>query len=177
VIQFKVKDMFFDKPAVIAALDEESRKALSKAGAYIRTSARRSMRPPRIRPYRAVLAKLEAGRPFRTLSAADKRAFYGSSEPGQPPNVHEGSLKRMLYFGYDRNSRSVVVGPSIHTGKRGAAPSVLEYGGNATVVRRKKGGGRKRKRVQVKARPYMEPALRDNLAVIPKQFSGSLGGG
>ncbi|MFI4855137.1 MAG: hypothetical protein ACIAQF_09215 [Phycisphaerales bacterium JB065] len=176
MIRYRVNRMFFDKPAVIAALDEGARKALSKAGAYIRTTARRSMRPPRKRPKRSVEAKLAAGRPFETLSAEDKRIFYGSSQPGEPPNVHEGTLKRLLFFGYDTNTRSVVVGPHIHHGKAGSAPSTLEHGGAATVIRRR-GGKRKRKRVRVEARPYMGPALEKNLDVIPDQFDGILKGG
>jgi hypothetical protein len=124
-----------------------------------------------------VKAKLASGRPFRTLSASDKRIFWGSSEPGKPPNVHEGTLKRMTYFGYDIDTRSVVVGPHIHHSKPGAAPSVLEFGGTAMVVKKKKRGGRKRVRVKVEARPYMDPALQKNLSVIPEQFRGSVKGG
>lgn len=126
---YKVKLTFFDRDRVRAALDKRTWRFLSKFGAYTQRDAKQSMR--------------------RSVRAAP---------PYHPPNVHEGSLKRFLYFGFDKVNRSVVVGPVKlsrrgNNGKRrvlegpsidalgGEVPNVLEYGGNRQIIynpRRKK---------------------------------------
>lgn len=151
LVNMKVKALFFDRPKVRRAADRARRRALSKAGAFIRQRARTSMRRRR-----------------------------GSAPPGSPPNAHEGSLRRMLFFAFDRASDSVVVGP-VKLNKPGGAPSTLEFGGRATVERRRtrKGGRRvvEKRRVRIEARPYMGPALRKELPNIPKAWSNSVRGG
>src|SRR5437763_11457169 len=75
--------MFFDKSPVLKAVDAAARSAFSKAGAFIRQTAKSSIR---------------------------KRKKV--SQPGQPPSSHEGSLRGKIYFGYDAGKKSVVVGPA-----------------------------------------------------------------
>jgi hypothetical protein len=123
----RIKDMFFDRAVVVRAVDGAKRKVLSKAGAFIRTAARTSIR---------------------------KRK--GSAPAGKPPHSHEGSLRRLILFGYDKAADSVVVGPVGF--KKSVAPNVLEYGGD-TVVLRRKGGRLTSHKVKIAARPYMAPAL------------------
>lgn len=82
MITMKIKDMFFDRAAVIDRVGVARVKVLSKIGAFVRRRARSSMR-------------------------RRKKA----SAPGKPPSVHAGQLKDMLYFGYDPGTESVVVGP------------------------------------------------------------------
>ncbi len=82
MLDLRIKQMFFDRPKVRRAVDAARRKVLSKAGAFIRQTARTSIR---------------------------KRK--GSSKPGNPPHSHVGLLRRFILFGYDRQSDSVVVGP------------------------------------------------------------------
>ena len=81
-VGFKLKSLFFDSPAVINAVNAVTRKALSRAGAFIRTRARSSMRRRK-----------------------------GAAKPGMPPYVHAGDLKDKLFFSYDPVRKSVVVGP------------------------------------------------------------------
>lgn len=95
------KEMFFDRQAVIRAADRGTRRALSRFGAFVRTSARHS-----IRKRKAV------------------------SEPGQPPSSHVGLLRKLIYFGYDAARRSVVIGPTPLHGTA-EVPPLLEYGGKA----------------------------------------------
>lgn len=102
MITMRIKDMFFDRHVVIAAVDNAKRKVLSKAGAFIRTTARTSIR---------------------------KRK--GTAPPGKPPYSHEGSLRKLILFGYDRASDSVVVGPVGFA--RSTAPRALEHGGETVV--------------------------------------------
>jgi hypothetical protein len=151
-IDMRVKDLFFDRPKVRRAVDRATRRALSKSGAFIRQRARTSMRRRR-----------------------------GSSAPGSPPHAHEGSLRRMLFFAYDPapDGGSVVVGPVGF--RRSEAPNTLEFGGAATVTRRRNGRGGKRvvetRRVRIEARPYMGPALRKELPNMPRTWAGSVRGG
>jgi len=151
LINMKVTTLFFDRPKVRRAVDRAKRRALSRAGAFIRQRARTSIR---------------------------KRK--GASQPGQPPRSHEGSLRRLILFGFDRASDSVVVGP-VRLNKPGEAPSTLEFGGRATVARRRTRKDGKRvtqsKRVRIAARPYMGPALRKELPNIPKAWANSVRGG
>ncbi|MGC9455262.1 MAG: hypothetical protein ACP5HU_10415 [Phycisphaerae bacterium] len=102
------KQMFFDAKKVRRATDRATRRVLSRFGAFVRRTARSSIR---------------------------KRKRI--SRPGRPPSSHTGLLKRFIFFGYDTRARSVVIGPArlTQTG-RGEAPSLLEYGGWTTLKRR-----------------------------------------
>lgn len=74
---------FFDKKKVLLAVGKARVQALSKAGAFVRTRARSSIR---------------------------KRKKV--SAPGKPPSSHKGLLKQFLFFAYDEGSKSVVIGPA-----------------------------------------------------------------
>jgi len=141
----RIKDLFFDKKAVLRAVDKAKRAVLSKAGAFIRTTAKHSIRTKR-----------------------------GSAPPGKPPHSHEGSLRRLIYFGYDRASDSVVVGPVGF--KRSTAPNVLEFGGKTEVKRRRRGKVVKTRAI-IQERPYMGPALEKERPNLPKRWAGSVRGG
>jgi hypothetical protein len=141
----RIKSMFFDRPKVVRAVNRSKRKVLSKAGAFIRTSARTSIRPRK-----------------------------GTSRPGNPPFSHEGSLRRLILFGYDAGSDSVVVG-SVGF-KRSTAPNALEFGGKATVFRRVR-GQLVRQQVPIATRPYMTPALKREQHRLPALWRHSVRGG
>ncbi|MCE5327898.1 MAG: hypothetical protein LLG01_15940 [Planctomycetaceae bacterium] len=83
MIGMVTEKMFFDRKAVAGAVDRATRKVLSKFGAFVRTTARSS-----IRKRKAVAA------------------------PGNPPSSHVGLLRKLIYFGYDPSRRSVVIGPT-----------------------------------------------------------------
>lgn len=142
MITMRIKDSFFDRHVVMAAMGNARRKVLSKAGAFIRTTAKTSIR---------------------------KRKK--SAPPGSPPHSHEGSLRRLILFGYDRSSDSVLVGPVGF--KKGTAPSVLEHGGDTVVLSRR--GGRLRSRtVKIAPRPYMAPALDKERPHLPLLWRNSI---
>jgi len=82
MIRMVTKRMFFDRKAVTGAVGRATRKVFSRFGAFVRTAARSSIR-------------------------RRKRV----SAPGEPPSSHTGLLKRLIFFGYDRQRRSVVIGP------------------------------------------------------------------
>ena len=145
MINMRIKDMFFDRHVVMAAVDNAKRKVLSKAGAFIRTAAKTSIR---------------------------KRK--GSAPPGAPPHSHEGSLRRLILFGYDKPNDSVVVGPVGF--RKSEAPSVLEYGGETVVLRRVGGRGGKltSQKVKIAPRPYMAPALEKERPKLPLLWRNSV---
>lgn len=169
LVSMRVKSMFFDRPKVRRAMDAGTHRALSKAGAFIRTRARSSMRTRK-----------------------------GASAPGRPPHAHFGSLKRLLFFAYDRDRKSVVVGPVKY--RKGVAPALNEYGGKIRVrnhmiripakqkgkkrakgVRFARGAGSKVIRVtgllRYPQRPFMRPALEAEMQNIPPAFRNVIRGG
>lgn len=150
MIDMRVKEMFFDKPAVLKRIGEARKKNLSKAGAFIRTAARGLIRKSK-----------------------------NSSKPGKPPRSHTGLLKDFIFFSYDARTDTVVVGPALLRTRRelhaaGTVPQILEKGGAilARQVRRKGRwftAGEKRWRntapderrvhtLSIESRPYMGPA-------------------
>jgi hypothetical protein len=137
-------DMFFDTDRVKKSADAATRKVLSKAGSFIRTTAKHSIRQ-RKKP----------------------------SAPGQPPSSHSGLLKRFIFFGYDEARKTVVVGPMRLNQKIGAAPEALEHGGESEIVEGLRGKRRKRK-VRVRARPFMGPAMEQEIPKFPSLWANSV---
>lgn len=125
-----IRKMFFDRKAVTDKVDPATRKVLSKFGAFVRTSAKHSIRTKK-----------------------------GTSKPGRPPFGHNGLLKRLIFFGYDKEKRSVVIGPVIAPKKSGKAPSNLEYGGIVEFVTGEK--------TEIEPRPFMGPAFELNKVKLP----------
>ena len=82
MIQMRMKLLFFDTPRVQREVDVATRRALSKAGAFIRQRAKSSIR---------------------------KRKKV--SQPGSPPSSHAGDLRRLIFFAYDPAGQDVVIGP------------------------------------------------------------------
>ena len=166
-MEFKVKELFFDAPRVMAAVDAAKRKNLTQQGAFVRTAARSSIRK-RKRP----------------------------SEPGQPPSSHAGLLRDFIFFAYEPFTQSVVIGPAktnqVFFDKdgqpvTGTVPEVLEYGGSIFIREVFKHGGWQRadlrsrrrlaglptrtRKVTIAARPFMAPALvsaKEDLAKVWK---------
>ena len=144
MIRFEMTQLFFDSKKVRRAVDRTTRRVLSKFGAFVRRSARSSIR---------------------------KRKRI--SAPGEPPSSHTGLLRRFIFFGYDRSRRSVVIGPMPLNQKVGDAPEALEYGGVSTIaygLRRE----RKKRRIRIAARPYMGPAFEQEKPKLPAMWAGSI---
>jgi hypothetical protein len=144
MIDMRIKSLFFDRPKVILATDRATRRNLSKAGAFIRQAAKTSIRPRR-----------------------------GTSPPGSPPFSHEGSLRRLILFGYEPTTKTVVVGPVRF--KRGEAPPLLEFGGSARRRRRaRKTGKEQTYTARYQPRPFMGPALQKELPKLPDLWARSV---
>lgn len=122
------KSAFFDRDAVLKAMDRTTAKALSKFGAFVRQRARTSLR-------------------YREASAP----------PGQPPSAHKtmnrakrskktgvtkiqsvSPLREFIFFAYEKETQSVVIGPAKTNqmnafGTEHPIPHVLEYGGTVGI--------------------------------------------
>ncbi len=137
-IDYKLaRTMFFDRAKIKKKVDARTRKVLSKFGAFVRNTSRKSIR---------------------------KRK--GASKPGRPPFSHTGVLKRFLFFGYDSDRRSVVIGPVIAPGKAGKAPATLEHGGKVSLPFGNK--------ADIAPRPFMQPAFEKEKATLPGLWQDSI---
>ena len=151
MVGFNQKQMFFDRQAVIDVVGRANAKNLSRAGSFIRRSARSSLR-------------------------RRKRV----SEPGQPPSVHTqdrvATLKN-IWFVFERRRASVVVGPLLLNGStlrgsnRSTVPELHELGGSAVLESRKK---KRRRRARYAARPFMGPAMKRELPKFEGLWANSV---
>ena len=196
----RMRKVFFDRRAVIDRIGRANAAVLSKAGAFIRRSAK-----GKIRYAKSV------------------------SKPGNPPHAHESKrgskdspLRELIFFAYDDRTNSVVIGPTPFR-DTAIVPRVLELGGSAPGHRNPllrirnvgDGGeiridgpaGRTTKKnrfgamvtytklrtqaqadranqlqellygplvigpVSIAARPYMGPALQENLPILPRLWA------
>lgn len=164
-VTMNMKQAFFDRQAVINAVDRVEHRAMSKGLAFIRTRARRDV----LRKRKKV------------------------SSPGSPPSVrtsHPVANLRNIWFAYDKRRSSGVVGPlklnQVNMTARGnrPVPSILEFGGTVSIQeqqwkssrsdrwfrrdgrsRRNNSGMRYRTRAaQYKPRPFMSVAMEKEIA-------------
>ena len=125
-LTWNVKNWFFDRERVRGMLRITTRQALSKAGALVRTIARRSMR------YVTSLAEQQ-----RQIAAGERKRLSGEpapSPPGTPPRAVRPHpwIRQHLYYAYDPGRGSVVIGP-VRLSSRINVPAVHEFGGTVMV--------------------------------------------
>ncbi len=96
----EVKKTFFDRKAVLDPVKKANLRSLSKAGAFVRRTAKGGIRKQK---------KI--------------------SKVGNPPSSHTGKLKDFIFFGLDEARQSVFVGPIRLNGTDGEAPRLLEKSG------------------------------------------------
>lgn len=139
-----VKRLFFDRAEVEAAVSRAEKSQLSKAGAFVRRTAKTS------------------------IKSAGKKGKV--SRPGEPPRSHVGLLKEGIFFAFEPSERTVVIGPVLINRPTGA-PETLEFGGDVIVRSRRTG---KKTAAHVAARPFMGPALEVNAPKFPSLFTNSV---
>jgi hypothetical protein len=119
-------------------VDKATRTRLSRFGAFVRTAARSSIRRRK-----------------------------ASSKPGQPPSSHTGLLKQHIYFIYEPNNRSVVIGPAL-LNERQQSPPVPELLENGGLVYRTGVS------MFYEPRPYMRPAFDQEMDNLEKLWRNSV---
>jgi len=129
---------------VVRAADRATYGVLKKFGAFVRRTARQSIR---------------------------KRKKV--SAPGKPPTSRTGLLKKTIIFNADPDRRNVIIGPMKLNRRSEDAPFALEHGGMATIVRGSPTRPR-RERKYIKARPFMGPAMDENLPKLPGMWRDSI---
>lgn len=113
-ITFDTKRLFFDRPAIMRAVDRAAHRALNRAGGKLRLMAQRSMR--------YVSQPKKEGKRRKT------------SAPGRPPRAVRPHpwIRKHLYYAWDPQKKSVLVGPALF-GRRTGAPARLEKGGRVRI--------------------------------------------
>lgn len=114
VVKFKMKSLFFDTKKVEHLIGKRSAKAMSEAGAHVRTRARQQLR--------------------RRKSI---------SKPGNTPSVHsqdDTASLRNIWFALDERTLTVVAGPLALNqvnfttdGGRTTVPELHEFGGAVSI--------------------------------------------
>lgn len=156
-----VTKAFFDTKAVTDRLDPATRKALSKFGAFVRQRDKSSLKykdgtaPPGQPPF----VHRSTG---YTKSRKNKKTGLTKTEQASP-------LRELIFFAYDANTKSVVIGPVLG-GSQSGAPRTIEEGGNATV-RRENG---KVVSVHVRPHPHTKPAFDTELGKVGGNFRNIL---
>ena len=155
----EVMKLFFDREAVMKQVRADQRRYFAKAGGFARTTARQSIRDAR--KFKKIESKGMSPEEF--TGALREARYERSSKPGQPPRSRSHLLRRNIFFAFDP-PRGVIAGPVKLSGK-GKIPKVLEVGGQT----------RNRERsFEIKARPYMAPALRKTVPQLPRLYAESV---
>jgi len=155
-LSMKMTELFFDRPAVLAAIDKQRAKALRRSGGRVRKIARRSMR----RVSKSKQRKAREAR-IKALRAGQRTWTDPSiSKPGSPPNIHaRGKFSpKLILFAYDPSTKSVVTGP-VRGNTSHNVVEALERGGNVPVYTGTRRNRRMLKTEHIAARPFMRPAL------------------
>jgi len=153
----QAKAGFFDREAVKRSIDRAERRQLGSFGAFVRKVAKSSIKSPGKKRQKDATQALSQGFLIST-----------GSKPGEPPKNQTGLLKKFIFFAYDRDSRSVVIGPT-KLNKRGSVPELLEKGGTQVI---KTGQGTALARYA--PRPYMQPAFDIGLDQVERLWKDSI---
>ena len=131
--------MFFDTEGVKKHVRDGTKSFLSKVGAFARRTMKGLIRPGK-----------------------------KSAKPGSPPKSHTGLFKELIFFGYDAESQSVVVGPQFRKSQKPPVPQLLNEGG--TVAKHWRTG----KPAAYNKFPYVEPTWEIEEENWPNLFRESI---
>lgn len=119
----QMKKSFFDPETVVVGMEKGTYKALSKFGAFVRTTARQSIQ--------YIEKPSKPGQPAHGHRSTFRRKTSKKTGVGKVQAV--SPLRDFLFFFYDKSIRSVAIGPA-KTNQKNAfgnkpIPEILEYGG------------------------------------------------
>lgn len=171
---------FFDRPAVVSAVDRATLRVCRIAGYRVRNTARKSLK---VKPYafqkqqQAVASMIKSGR-LVYGAAAEGALRRGTAEPatvakgsneGSPPIAHEKEGLRRIYYSWDQSQRAMIVGPVQFSRKVSGKtiPEIHEFGANVFV------GGQP---ARYPKRPFMRPALEKHIPELPDLWAGAVSG-
>lgn len=154
----KLKEAFFDSPAVMAKVEKGKRRVLSSFGGYVRRVAKNSIK------YRKATAP-----PGSPPSAHRSEGFTRTKKNRKTgAETHQASspLKELIFYAYDSNTGTVVVGPVPFRGEA-KAPALLEKGGQTTRIEKTK-----TRTLHYRPHPFMMPALQKSSPKFAQQLKG-----
>lgn len=160
MIGFKVdqaKGMFFDRKAVTDSITKDEKKRLTQFGAGVRKAAQKSIKMG--------VGSAPAGQPPHGHASGMK--VRKSKSTGKVREQKVSLLREFLYFVFERENRSVIIGPARLNNVTGDAPAALEAGGPSVI---KSFGNLKS--VTIKPHPYMQPAFDAELPKVPSLWAG-----
>lgn len=156
------KDAFFDPSKVIKGMDRAAARALSRFGAFVRQSAKTSIR---YREKPALPGQPPSAHRTGTRLKKNRKTGVTKRQPSSP-------LRDLIFFAYDREKKEVIIGPAIFPAARSkGVPPVLEYGGTEAIPPR---GKRRGRTARYAAHPFMRPARDKNLPQLMGFFKNSL---
>lgn len=153
---------FFDRSRVIKSVDAASRRVLSRFGSFVRQRAKSSIR-------NAPKEDIATGLRLKGRRRKGQKVRDAVSKPGQPPYSHAGLLRTFLFFAWDQDRKSVVIGPArinrpaVAGGQ--TVPELMEYGGRTA---------RKGKSLRYAPHPFMRPAFNAELPGLPPMWRDSI---
>ena len=162
-VDIKIKDRFFDRPAVIKAAKRGTIKVLRKAGGSVRKWAINSLSR---KPYGDISSP--GSTPYDHVGfarAKEKRRKKKAGQKVKPASIGQKGLKAIL-FGMADDNASAIIGPVKLNSKGTNVPAALERG---EPSRNAKG-----EPVRIKARPFMQPALAEVARDLPGMFKDSI---
>ena len=157
----KMKSFFFDREPVISAMDGATLKVFSKAGAFIMRDAQRSQKPKKPGVHSP------AGQPpYSHVEWQRRRDNRQRKKEGRPPIQSGSGFRglRQIFFVYEPQRRSVIVGPISNTG--GVVTRLMEFGGTSRSSRGQTS--------TYPPRPFMGPAMDKNLSKLPAMWRDSI---
>jgi hypothetical protein len=161
------KLFFFDRVKVIRAADRAKLAAQSKAGAFIRSDAKKS-----IRYAKDPKQKSSPGRPPLARTVVRFTREKKNRKTGQTERRPSSPLRELIFFAYDPARKTVVIGPAdfkARAAKSWRAPEALEKA--LTVTDRTPRGV---KTLRFRGNPFMVPALEKNLPQFAGAFKNSI---
>ena len=168
---------FFNASIVENAMSKATNKALGQGGKYVMQEAKKSIKPGK-KATRKTFSQLDtkARQSYHIAEAIAKRdgkpkpkmpTLQKVSDPGKEPLDQTGLLRQFILYAYDPASGGVFIGP-VKLNKPGLAAAALEHGGPSINA--------KGKRITIKARPFMGPALERKRTKLAELWANSLKG-
>jgi len=155
------KGNFFDRAGVLSNVDRQTRKNLSKFGAFLRAAIRTRLK------YGDDSSEPGASPVIHKTMSRPGKVSAKTGKAGKPQSV--SPLRELVFFAYDESRKSVVVGPARLQGKPGNAPAALEYGGPSVI---KNGDGTRT--VTIRPRPYLAPSFEQVKKELPAIWASSV---
>lgn len=170
---------FFSSAEVISRMDKSRLRNLRKFGAFVRRASKSSLR------YSKKGKSSTAGSPPKVHRSDRFTRSKVNKKTGKTTKRSLSPLRELIFFTYDAQTESVVVGPMGFRDSKAKqrTPGVLEKGGTILVNRRTpmkaviSGDIRKgiqRTPMKLAARPFMVPAAKQEMPKFPQLFKGDM---